>query len=328
MEGEIGLQVAGIAINADAVGLDGNLDVLREELDHHAGIGFAYVEIAPHGAGVIHGGGLHREQMKKLLKVLSAYPFRYVTHGPNPLNLMDREHLELEKRLFMSSLQFAGETGSGVMVYHAGRWLPEEQFQLPDIGMPEPDQQKVMWELERTLLQEMGVLAEQYGVTIAVENARPYLDASPYCYGEFLQSLAEMIVQVNHPRVGITLDLGHAFLASRHHGYNLLEGVDAVRPYIRHIHLHDNYGRCCASYEKKQGELLATGRGDLHLPIGWGEVPAREVFARLQDYRGVVTLEIRPRYRAFYEEALTNARVLFAAKGLAEDPGAAKQKKV
>jgi sugar phosphate isomerase/epimerase len=137
-----------------------------------------------------------------------------------------------------------------------------------------------------------------------------------------------MIVQVNHPRVGITLDLGHAFLASRHHGYNLLDGVAAVRPYIRHIHLHDNYGRCCASYEKKQGELLATGRGDLHLPIGWGEVPAREVFAHLQDYRGVVTLEIRPRYRAFYEEALTNARVLFAAKGLAEDPGAAKQKKV
>ena len=107
-------------------------------------------------------------------------------------------------------------------------------------------------------------------------------------------------MQVNHPRVGITLDLGHAWLASCHHGYNLLEGVEAVRPYIRHIHLHDNYGRCCASYEKKQGELLATGRGDLHLPIGWGEVPAREVFARLQDYRGVVTLEIRPRYRAYY----------------------------
>ena len=65
-----------------------------------------------------------------------------------------------------------------------------------------------MWDLERTLLQEMGAVAAQAGVTIAVENARPYLDASPYCYGEFLQSLAEMIVQVNHPRVGITLDLG------------------------------------------------------------------------------------------------------------------------
>jgi sugar phosphate isomerase/epimerase len=306
------LQVAGIAINADATRLEGSLDVLRQELDHCAEIGFDYVEIAPHGVGVIHGGNLYGEQVKSLLRMLSAYSFGYVAHGPNPMNLMNREQLELEKRMFLSSLQFAEEIGSGVMVYHAGRWLPEEHFQLPGLLMPAPEQQKAMWDLERTLLQEMGVLAEQHGVTIAVENARPYLDASPYCYGEFLQSLAEMIMQVNHPRVGITLDLGHAFLASRHHGYNLLDGVDAVRPYIRHIHLHDNYGRCCASYEKKQDELLATGRGDLHLPIGWGEVPAREVFARLQDYRGLVTLEIRPRYRAYYGVALTNARALLA----------------
>ncbi len=309
------MQVAGIAINADATRLDGNLDVLRQELDYFAEIGFDYVEIAPHGVGVIHGGNLHREQMKSLLKMLSAYSFGYVAHGPNPMNLMNREQPELERRMFLSSLQFAREIGSGVMVYHAGRWLPEEHFQLPGLPMPAPEQQKAMWDLERTLLQEMGALAAQAGVTIAVENARPYLDAGPYCYGEFLQLLAEMIAQVNHPRVGITLDLGHAWLASCHHGYNLLQGVEAVRPYIRHIHLHDNYGSCCASYEKKQGELLATGRGDLHLPIGWGEAPAREVFARLQDYRGVVTLEIRPRYRAYYGVALANARALLAVEG-------------
>jgi sugar phosphate isomerase/epimerase len=310
------LQVAGIAINADATGLDGSLDVLRQDLDHFAEIGFDYVEIAPHGVGAIRGGNLCGEQVKSLRRLLSAYSFGYVAHGPNPLNLMNREQLELEKRLFLSSLQFAGEIGSGVMVYHAGRWLPEECFQLPGLPMPAPEQQKAMWDLERTLLQEMGVLADRYGVTIAVENARTYLDASSYCYGEFLQSLAEMIAQVDHPRVGITLDLGHAWLASCHYGYDLLAGVEAVRPYIRHIHLHDNYGRCCASYEKKQAELLATGRGDLHLPIGWGDAPAREVLAGLQDYRGVVTLEIRPRYRAYYGVALANARALLAANEL------------
>ena len=309
------MQVAGIAINADATSLDGSLEMLRQELDRFAEIGFDQVELAPHGVGVIHGGYLCGEQMKSLLRVLSAYPFGYVAHGPNPMNLMNREQPELERRMFMSSLQFAREIGSGVMVYHAGRWLPEEHFQLPGMSLPAPDRQKAMWDLERTLLQEMGALAAQAGVTIAVENARPYLDVSSYCYGEYLQSLAEMIVQVNHPRVGITLDLGHAWLASCHYSYNLLAGVEAVRPYIRHIHLHDNYGRCCASYEKKQGELLATGRGDLHLPIGWGEVPAREVFACLKDYRGVITLEMRPRYRAYYGVALANARALLDDMG-------------
>jgi hypothetical protein len=57
-------------------------------------------------------------------------------------------------------------------------------------------------------------------------------------------------------------------------------------------------------------ELLATGRGDLHVPVGWGEAPARAVFDRLPDYRGVVTLEIRPRYRVHYPDALANARAL------------------
>lgn len=306
------LQIEGIAINADAARLDGSLEMLRSELDYYGELGFAHVEIAPHGAGVLLNGGIHQEQMKRLLQVLRAYPFRYTAHGPNPMNLMNREALELEKRMFRASLDFTAAIGASVMVYHAGRFLPEEKFQLPAQDSLTPAYIQGLWDLECGLLQELGNDAAKCGVAIAVENARPYLDASPYCYGEFLASLAAMVQQVNHPQVGITLDLGHAFLASCHHGYDLLEGVAAVAPHVRHIHLHDNYGRCCASYEKKQGELLATGRGDLHMPIGWGAVPAREAFTRLHDYRGVVTLEIRPRYRAFYPEALAAARSLLA----------------
>ena len=172
--GEIELRVAGIAINADAAMLDGNLDVLRQELEYYAEIGFDHVEIAPHGAGVLLNGMLHREQMKRLLQVLSTYPFHYIAHGPNPMNLMNRESLEIEKRMFLSSLEFTAEIGSGMMVYHAGRWLPEEHFQLPGLLMPAPEQQRVMWDLERTLLQEMGALAEQHGVNYC-RGERPSL---------------------------------------------------------------------------------------------------------------------------------------------------------
>lgn len=304
------MQIAGIAINADATRLDGSLDVLRSELDYFGELGFTRVEIAPHGVGALLNGGLCRERVRLLLQVLGAYPFHYIVHGPNPMNLMNREAPELEQRMFRASLEFAEATGSPVMVYHAGRFLPEEQFQLPAQGSLTPAYTQQLWDLERGLLQELGEVAARHRVVIAIENARPYLDASPYCYGEFLASLAAMAQQVDHPQVGVALDLGHAYLASCHHSYDLLEGVAAVAPYVRHIHLHDNFGRCCASYEKKQGELLTTGRGDLHLPIGWGEVPAREVLAELQDYRGTVTLEIRPRYRAYYHEALINARAL------------------
>ncbi|WP_161486007.1 sugar phosphate isomerase/epimerase family protein [Desulfotomaculum copahuensis] len=307
------MHIDGFAINADAAGLDGNLTVLREELDYYAGLGFTHVEIAPHGAGVMYHGSLHREKLAELLKLLAGYPFQYTVHGPNPMNLMNRDELAAEEGMFKASLEFTAAVGAGVMVYHAGRYRPEEKFLLPGQEIPGPEDKKEMWALEVSLLRKMGDAAARYGVTVAVENARPYLDGSPYCYGEFLDQLADMIRTVDHPYIGITLDLGHAYLAARHHNYDLLAGVEAVAPYVRHIHLHDNFGRSCASYEKKQCELAASGRGDLHLPIGWGGVPARDILARLGSYRGVITLEMRPRYRAYFGRALGNARALLNA---------------
>ena len=144
-----------------------------------------------------------------------------------------------------------------------------------------------------------------------VENARPYLNAPGYCYGESLVLLARMIREVGHCSVGATLDIGHAYLAARRYGWNLYDGVEAVAPLVRHIHLHDNFGRCSASYERKQYEMAAMGRGDMHMPIGWGEIPVWPILQLLPRYSGLVTLELRPRYRDKYREALAAARAMF-----------------
>lgn len=314
------MYIAGIAINADAARLDGSAAVLRQELDYYRECGFSYVEIAPHGAGVVINGRLLPGKLAELRAVLARFPLQYTVHGPNPLNLMDRDDGDLHYRLFVSSLEFAAALRSPVLVYHAGRYLPEERFQLPHAVLLTPAEKSEMWRREREQLRKLGDVATRYGVTIAVENARPYLDASPYCYGEFLNQLAAMVREVDHPQVGVTLDMGHAFLAARFHRYDLLAGVAAVAPYVRHIHMHDNCGKACASYEKKQYEMAATGRGDMHMPIGWGAVPAAAILERLGNYHGVVTLEMRPRYRAYYGETLSLAQALLTAAQTAWAP--------
>ncbi|MBZ4653828.1 MAG: endonuclease [Peptococcaceae bacterium] len=302
--------VTGIAINADAGRLDGQAENLVRELDYFLKLGFTQVEIAPHGAGVIFNGALHQARMAEFSSILARYPFKYLVHGPNPLNLMNLEDLELEKNMFQASLEFTAAIGANVMVYHAGRYLPEEEFLLPRNKKITPLEKKKMWDTERDLLWEMGEKAYRLGVTIGVENARPYMDASPYCYGEDLKALAAMIHEVDHPCVGITLDVGHAHLSASYYSFDLLSGIEVIAPYVKHIHLHDNFGKSGSSYERKQYEAAATGRGDMHMPIGWGSIPAREIFQRLPDYQGAVTLEMRPRYRAYYAEALANARAL------------------
>ncbi len=52
------------------------------------------------------------------------------------------------------------------------------------------------------------------------------------------------------------------------------------------------------------------------MPIGWGEIPYREVFSRLKGYEGIVLLELRPRYSPYLEEVLQETRRLLAECGV------------
>ncbi len=308
------MDIGGIAINADAGFIDGNLGLLKKELAYYREIGFSHVELGPHGVGAIVGGRLVRERLREVQALLAGQPLGVAVHGPNPLNLMNRCPAANDREGFLSSLEFTAAVGATVMVYHAGRYLAEEDFLVAPQPYPTTGEQQAMWESEREELRSMGEAAARCGVAIAVENARPYLNAPHYCYAESLVKLAAMVKEVGHPNVGVTLDMGHAYLSARRYGLDLCEGIAAVAPFVRHIHLHDNFGRCCHSYERKQHEMAVMGRGDMHMPIGWGEVPAREIFARLPHYIGLVTLELRPRYRDHYRDALGAARRILMFK--------------
>lgn len=302
------MKISGFAINADAGLLDGNLEMLCRELSYYRETGFTHVEISPHGIGAVSNGRLIPGCMERLNKILGSYPFRYTVHGPNSMNLMNTGDLETERSLFIASIEFTRAVGADILVYHCGRYIPEENFLNPHFNAPDQSQMKSMWDTERRLLQEMADIAEPQGITICLENARPYLDGSPYCYAEKPDELEKMVKEVGRRNVGVCLDVGHAYLAAGFYKFDFLAAVKSIATLVRHIHLHDNCGKTSTSYEKKQAEMAAVGRGDMHMPIGWGTIPLAGVFLALQDYSGVITLEMRSRYRLYYSEALQRAR--------------------
>jgi len=111
--------------------------------------------------------------------------------------------------------------------------------------------------------EELLVPAENYGTLIALENT----------YEQSPEMLRRLFDALDSERVCFCLDVGHFNVYSYE---PLSRWLDRLGPYLRHLHLHDNFGR-----------------QDEHLPVGKGTFPFAELFAMLKrkKIKPTVTLE-------------------------------------
>lgn len=120
---------------------------------------------------------------------------------------------EVAKRRFLQAAALAKRCGAEKMVVHSG-FIPLVYY--PEWFAP---QSAAFW---REFLNDVD------GLTLCVENV---METSP----DALRQIAE---QVNDPRLRICFDVGHAFCQ----GGELAPWLDALAPYISHVHLHNNHG--------------------------------------------------------------------------------------
>lgn len=285
---EIGSQI-------NEVRIDGSLDKLREDLDFFFRIGLEVVEIPPHGLDVIRNGKLIPDRMKRIREILRDYPFLYTVHAPNLLNLMEPNNIDVHLSVFRSSLLFSLEIGAEVLVYHGGRFRPEETFVTSRRRWPFFDSKSRKIDREIRLLQQ---LADEFPeMVIGIENARPYLHHSPYSYAERLRDLVAIVETVSRANIGITLDFGHLNLSSLFYKEDPILVLSKAVPWIKHCHVHDNFGRPFFFHEKQQTHQLPFGKGDSHMPVGQGSIPFSDWLSIiLPRYRGCFILELRSRY--------------------------------
>src|SRR5690606_11866250 len=106
----------------------------------------------------------------------------------------------------------------------------------------------------------------------------------------------------------------HAYIESTYRGLNFREQIAAMAPVAGHLHLHDSFGRPQGFYKGYHlQENTAMGIGDLHMPLGWGDIDWEDIFSDLDFLPGTVAMmEIGARYRAEQPECLERARKLMA----------------
>ncbi|HWE60149.1 MAG TPA: TIM barrel protein, partial [Chloroflexota bacterium] len=118
---------------------------------------------------------------------------------------------------------------------------------------------------------------------------------------ERTERVLEFLEALRHPWVRMTYDFAHDYLAGDLFGYDHLASARSCAPYAAHLHLTDNFGRFNTArlgdfnlYRAiPHSQVAVLGLGDLHLPLGWGTLPAPEVYERVATpaYRGMLISE-------------------------------------
>jgi sugar phosphate isomerase/epimerase len=296
-----------VGTNLSRLYLDG-LDGLAQDLGTLTDAGPDFVEVWPQNLGVILGGRLSTTRLRSVGELLMEAGLAYTVHAPLEVNLMDLTSHDLQRNVLDASLRFAKGIGAEVVVCHAGQRVGTR------------DARHSMGEqlsAERSALREAGELAGELGVTIAVENyypERPIVLGDVYDYSVWPTQLYERVSAVDHPAVGVCLDVGHAALAAGFFGFDLIEECCAIAPLVRHVHLHDNLQKTNLTGELQVSEHTVYGLGDLHLPPGRGTIPLEDLFRRMDfPERPSCCVELSPEGFSLIPEALHAARDIIPA---------------
>lgn len=113
--------------------------------------------------------------------------------------------------------------------------------------------------------------------------------------------------------VGITLDFDHAYVSAGYYRFDYLNAIEARARYVIHAHVNDNFSRFNPQSPHSTNHDLGFGFGDLHLPIGWGTIPYKDVFDIVKGtYDKIYVLELRLRYREHIQQSIEKLREFFS----------------
>jgi sugar phosphate isomerase/epimerase len=302
----------------------GRLSRLEESLTYYQQLGYTVAEVPITGLNVVVNGQLLSHRVKMVKEVLSRFPFIYTVHGPNRTNLAYGYNHELEKSVLRASIQFCAEIGAKRLVYHSGLQALSAA-RTGTVALPDDDELKRGAEREIIAFREIAPFAADADVIVGMENGDPHLweyavliqnnkpaeDLAKYHARLRVSAIVEQLEAIDHPNVGMTLDLAHLHLATHALGDNYLDAIRQAAKWVRHLHLNDNFGKLDIGNDN-EGERLPYGEADLHLPPGWGAIPFVEAFKCLENYEGVIILEIKQPYWDNFGEALENIKQFLA----------------
>ncbi len=288
--------ITGVGFNAGSD--DGAFATLESDLRALAEIGCDTVELAVSSLDLVAGGRIIPERITRLVDLTQQFDFRYTVHGLVSSNFMDQATVRYQIDAAKALVEVCDRIGAGILVQHGGALRADDIHHRADAI-----------KRERDALSELADFAAPHDVRIALENI---FTTEPGQYRQTPAEVAETVKAVNHANVVALIDFSHAYIESTYRGLDFRAQIAAMAPVAGHLHVHDSFGRPQGFYKPFfPQENTAMGVGDLHMPLGWGDIAWEDIFAELTFLPDtVLMMEIGRRYRAEQPQSLERARAL------------------
>ncbi|TWG94898.1 sugar phosphate isomerase/epimerase [Mesorhizobium sp. J18] len=280
-----------------------DLSDFAEELDMIQELGVEAIELPTYDMDIVVGGKIRRPQLEALKRACTGRNVIYSVHGPLAINFMDEAYrLPRHMEVLAASLEVAAEVGAENYVIHSGL-IPVQQG----------DGIEAAYDRQREWLSKAGDVAKQLNLFLCVETLFGGYKGAVHASSP--TRLAAELAAIAHPNVVATLDFSHAYQKLDFDGRrdDFVQEVKALAPYSRHLHVHDSFGRQDDIWMFTDGERVAYGHGDLHLPVGWGDIPWDTLMAECEFPEGVLfNIELKPRYWYAAQETVDATKELAA----------------
>ncbi|WP_198174356.1 sugar phosphate isomerase/epimerase family protein [Mesorhizobium xinjiangense] len=254
-------------------------------LDNIESLGAETIEIPLYDMDIVVGGRIRPERLKLMKDACLGRDVTYTVHGPLATNFMDQPfRLERHMDVLKASLDASAEIGAVHYVMHTGL-----------IPMQLAEGIEAAYGRQREMLASAGDYARERNIVLCVENLFGGYEGKVHTATP--SRLARELGAIDHSHVLATLDFSHAYLHCNFLGIDYLSEIEQLSPYAKHLHMHDSFGRQDDVWMFTDGERTAYGHGDLHLPVGWGNIPWTDVFERcLFPEKSVFNIELKKRY--------------------------------
>lgn len=266
-------------------------------LDEAEALGVDTVEIPFFAARLMANGQVLAPAVRRFEAQMRNRTLAYSTHATISINLMDvPEALPLHKRIARTNIEITARLGARNMVVHCGTADRQDPSALED-----------SYARQRESLDRLGDHAAGHGVLVCVETIYSREGRDTALPGR----LAAELRAVGHGSVCAALDYAHSSLQCAQRDADLMGEVKALAPLARHLHLNDCFAVNRNMEDAPPADSLAYGSGDLHLPIGWGNLPWDRLMTE-PDYPDdlVLNQELHPAYWTALEGDIAEMRRL------------------